>query len=153
MIQLFIKLFTLTHALIQDESSVVELPCFITMVPSLWDMCCKKKGHLHKVAQWRVWAQSLLPVSSHWNSQWAHFEDIQLPQSGLTRWAHIVSLLWAFCEFPTLTVSSLLPLLGELIWMISQITHNKLMVWVANPQKAHSKQAVWSHLVSSLWAN
>ena len=39
---------------------------------------------------------------------------------------HTVSFLWAFPEFATLTVSSLLPLHGELIrW-----SHRKLIVWV-----------------------
>ena len=48
-----------------------------------------------------------------------------------------------------LTVSSLLPLCGELIEMILRTAHSKVTVWVANSQKAHSV----SHLVSSLWAN
>ena len=43
------------------------------------------------------------------------FLDTQLAQSELSRSAHTVGLLWAFCEFATLTVSSLLPLHGELI--------------------------------------
>ena len=78
-------------------------------------------------------------------SWWDHFEDTQLAHSELTRWAHTVSLLWAFHEFATLTVRSLLPLHGELTGMISQIAHSKLTMWVANSRKAHSKRTVWVH--------
>ena len=54
-----------------------------------------------------------------------------------------MSFLWAFCEFATLTVSSLLPLHDELTRMISQIAQSKLMVWVANSRKAHLKITLW----------
>ena len=46
--------------------------------------------------------------------------------------------------------NSLLPLHGELIGMILQITHSKLTVWVANSWRALSKLTVWAHLVSLL---
>ena len=41
-----------------------------------------------------------------------------------------MGLLWAFCEFATHAVSSLPPLHGELIRMISRTAHRKLTVWV-----------------------
>ena len=40
---------------------------------------------------------------------------------------------------------------GQWIWielMITQIARSKLMMWVANSQKAQSKLKVWAHLVS-----
>ena len=46
-------------------------------------------------------------------SLWAHFEDTQLAYSELTRWAHTMSLLWAFLEFATHIVS--------LLWLICDI--------------------------------
>ena len=71
--------------------------------------------HFFDNPQWRIWAHSYLTVSSYWNSRWTHFEDTQLAHSELTRSAHTLSLLWAFHEFPILTVSSVLLLHGELI--------------------------------------
>ena len=44
---------------------------------------------------------------------------------------------------------TLLQLQGELIRMISRITHSKLQVWVANSWKAHSKIKMWV----TLWAH
>ena len=87
-------------------------------------------------------------------SRWVHFEDIQLAHNEFTRWAHTVSLFWAFFEFATHRVSPLLPLHGEqLIGIISRIAHSKHTMWVAklteNSQQAHSV----SHLVRSLLAN
>ena len=55
-----------------------------------------------------------------------------------------MSLLLAFCEFATHTESSLPPLHGELVGMISPIAHSKLLVWIANSQKAHSFGNFWS---------
>ena len=49
-----------------------------------------------------------------------------------------------------ITASSLLPLHGELIRMISRIALSKPMVWVANSRKVHSKFTVWAHLMSSV---
>ena len=37
--------------------------------------------------------------------------------------------------------------------VISWITHSKLIVWVANSRRAHSKLTVWAHLVSLLWVS
>ena len=76
--------------------------------------------------------------------RWANFEDTQFAHRKLTRWAYIMSFLWAFHEFPTHTVSSLLLLHSELIGMISWIAHSNHMVWVANSQKAHSKLIVYT---------
>ena len=82
-----------------------------------------------------------------WNSQWAHFEDTQLAHSELTRWAHTVSLLQAFCKFATHTVSSLLPLHRELTGLMSRTAHSNLTALsqceIANSQKAHRKPTVW----------
>ena len=76
----------------------------------------------------------------------------------ISRWVHLRTLskltgnsqdeltLWACCELSmivTLTVSSLLPLHGELIGMISWIVHSKLTVWVAKSWKSHSRLTVW----------
>ena len=105
----------------------------------------------------------LFPVKNL-SSQLTHWERTLKLMVG-SFWGHSVSsqwtykmssyceLAWAFCEFATQTVSSLLPLHGELIGMISRIAHSKLMVWVANSLKVHCKLTVWAHLESSLWAN
>ena len=91
--------------------------------------CCKNSAQLlcdplkkHRVV--KMWANTILEESSpEIISWWAHFEDIQLAHSELTRWPHTVSLLWAFRRFATVTVSSLLPLHGELIgWCHIKLT-------------------------------
>ena len=74
-----------------------------------------------------LWAwRSIWPsegVRAHVNylmvgSFWGH-----LAHSWLMIWAHTMSLLWAFHEFATLTVSSLLPLHGELMgWSHEKLT-------------------------------
>ena len=76
-------------------------------------------------------------------SFWGHSVSSQWTHKMSSHCELVVSLLWAFPESATLTVSSLLPLHGELIGMISRIAHSKLTVWVANPRKAHSKLTVW----------
>ena len=86
-----------------------------------------QRAHLNYLTESSYWGHS---VSSRW----------------LTKWAHTVSLLWGFYEFVTLKVSSLLPLHGELIGMISRIAYSMLTVLVANSWRAHRKLTVWAHL-------
>ena len=126
-------------------------------VPSSFCLTCKhglgKKKNLDP--SWQGWQKEANPVenlssqltgSSHWNSRKLILRTLSYPtvnsQDELT--------LWAFREFATPKVSSLLPLHGELIGIISWIAQSKLAVWVANSQKAHRKLIVWAHLVSSL---
>ena len=81
-----------------------------------------QKVSLDNVTRWRIWAYNKLTWNSHWNSLWAHFEDAQLAHSELTRRAHTVSLLWAFCEFST-SVSFLWDHIVELTMQWLQWAH------------------------------
>ena len=72
-----------------------------------------------------VWANAMVSVSSTWKCHSEVNSDITMSYPGGFTGDH-------------LTVSSLLPMHGELTRMISQIAHSKLMVWVANSQKTHS---------------
>ena len=71
------------------------------------------------------------------------FLDTQLAQSELSRWAHTVSLLLAFHEFATRTMS--------LLWAICEITW-----WAHHAAVAVSSLWVgllWAHSVSYLWSH
>ena len=98
----------------------------LTLLP-----CCE----LSESLQLTPWTCSELFV---WSSRRAHLN--------ISPWGMTVRSEWAN------TVSSLLPLIGELIGIISRIVQCKLTEWVANFQKAHSKLTVWAYFVSSLWA-
>ena len=63
-----------------------------------------------------------------------------------------MSLLWAFCEFATLTVSSQL-LYHCMVSSSGDLTNNSQQAhgMSCNSRRAHSKLTVWAHLVSWPW--
>ena len=110
-----------------------------------------------------------IKLTWHW-SWWAHFEDIYLTHSVLSRWAHgelAVSFPWV----STVTVSPLLPLHAEssddlintsqqahgvnlkffAVFLFSSLANDKHIQ--ALSQKAHRNLTVWTHLLSSLWSS
>ena len=76
-------------------------------------------------------------------SRWVHFEDIQLAHNEFTRWAHTVSLFWAFCEFVTHTMSSLSAIREITRWALHAVVAVSSL-WVG---------LLWAHCVSSLWSH
>ena len=115
--------------------SAVSLHLMILYFPALLGSCA---------GQPPIHPATILMVSSFWGHS---------PHSERTRWALTVSLLWAFRKFAIHTVSSLLPLHGELYRMILRIAHSKLLVWcrklTEKSQQAHSV----NQCVCSLWGN
>ena len=107
------------------------------------------------------WKNILLGTRSTSNHVKVWAKKINLTNRELTWIPHREASLWDHNEWTQWahrrsTYSELIAtyMHGELIRMISRTAQSKLMVWVANSWKAHSKLVCSvSHLVSWLWGN
>ena len=128
LVQLFLSILSICCVSIESNGSVLSRYLFSLLGLSFPSM----------LSSYRALKLMMLIMGSFWghsiSSQWIH------------KMTHTVSLLGAFHEFATHTVSSLLPLHGELIRMISPIAYSKLTVWVTNTQKAHCNNCMVSSL-------
>ena len=101
--------------------------------------------NLQELPQWlipvKAWANTMVTVNPTWISHCEVNSEI--------KWANTVS-----SQETNSRVSSLLPLHGELIGMISRTAHSKLTVWLQTQKKgvSHLVSSLWCHSVSSKWA-